>query len=97
MIPFCTVNSCLNANAVHLEGFEEEAIRGLGTLLERDLLIVFEHSLYRFIDRGLATDSVVRLLGEKGYEVRTLTGAVPDLAYNADFVARRRESSRWTY
>ncbi len=82
---------------IDVEGFEEEAIRGLGALLERDLLIVFEHSLYRFIDRGLAPDSVVRLLEDKGYEVKTLTGAVPDLTHNADFVARRRENSRWTF
>ncbi len=36
---------------IDVEGYEEEVLRGLGQLLDRPLVIVFEHALYRLRER----------------------------------------------
>ena len=74
---------------IDVEGFELDVIEGLGHLLDRNLMIIFEHNLYRFHERGKPQDGVVNFLAAKGYTIRSLRNKTVDLDKDDDFVASR--------
>jgi FkbM family methyltransferase len=76
-----------------VEGFELETLKGLaGTLTRMKPAVVFEHSLYRFKERGIGeVDVVVRHLESCGYSVFHLDGVQrvgsADLSGDCDLLA----------
>jgi FkbM family methyltransferase len=76
-----------------VEGFELEVLKGLGGVLAKSKpSVVFEHSLYRFKERGItSTDVVVSYLRGCGYEIYHLDGArklePTDLTRDCDLLA----------
>ena len=74
---------------IDVEGFELEVLRGFGELLNRDLLILFEHNLYRFEERQRPLDEVTQFLTACGFTLTTLDGGPIDLLQDGDFVAMK--------
>lgn len=76
-----------------VEGFEMETLRGLTRTLKRTRpAVVFEHSLYRFKERGISeVDLVVKQVESCGYGVFHLDGVrrvgPEDLARDCDLLA----------
>lgn len=78
-----------NAIKLDVEGFEFEVLSGMGDLLHRDLLIVFEHSLYRLKERGLEIDQVPKMLRNLGYTLQSLSRTSLDISMDDDIIATR--------
>jgi FkbM family methyltransferase len=79
-----------------VEGFELEVLKGLGGVLAKSKpSVIFEHSLYRFRERGIASnDVVVTHLRGCGYEIYHLDGTRKldhaDLRRDCDLLALPR-------
>lgn len=74
---------------IDVEGHELPVLRGLGSVLDRrPLSIIFEHSIYRLKDSGLAEESVTGFLKSRGFRITTLDGAPQiDLEIDQDLMA----------
>jgi FkbM family methyltransferase len=80
---------------IDVEGFELEVLKGLQkTLAAHHPVILFEHSVHRFGERGQPLDVVTSFLESLGYAIHRLTDSrvitADDLLANGDFVARPR-------
>lgn len=71
---------------IDVEGYEGEVVEGLFASLERrrDMALLFEHCVYRFVDRGLPLNTVTRLLAERGYRLCAVTGMPAGSRIDAD-------------
>lgn len=57
---------------IDVEGFEFEALKGLGALLDNHPPILFEHSPSILEGRGMQTDCVIHLLENADYSLRSV-------------------------
>ena len=78
---------------IDVEGFELEVFKGLeNTLKQFHPVIIFEHSLYRFKERGQVTNTVISYLESLGYSIYSQLSNQKiidnDLASDNDFIAR---------
>lgn len=79
---------------VDVEGYEHEVFRGMTQVLAAGPAILFEHEVYRFRERGLPTDTVIKQLQALGYTVGDLNGGERiDLEEDADLLAWRGPES----
>lgn len=74
---------------IDVEGFELEVLTGMGELLSRHPTIVYEHSPYRFTDKGQPLDSINVFLEQRGYQVSSARHSEMNVEEYDDFIAVR--------
>ncbi len=79
-----------DAIKIDVEGFELEVLNGLGSILDRDLAIVFEHCVYRLQERRMSNDAVVNFVRGRGYSLASLRQVNVDLDKDDDIIATRK-------
>ena len=80
--------SIARTGKIDVEGWELEVLQGFGELLDGPNApkILFEHSPYRFVSRGVPKSAVLTLLTEKGYTLTVLHADGTQEAYQSEMV-----------
>ena len=77
-----------------VEGFEEDILRGLGCVLDADVVILFEHCIYRLKERNRPLDEVINYLKERDFEIYDMSGdRLIEISQDNDFVALKGPKS----